>query len=121
MKLPSEAIRSGQPLPNTMPFLTRRGTLITAGYCTKRLWPLSGNQELREKLATRVKYLIVDGYQDVNPLQECLVRLLHDLGAQLCVVGDDDQTIYQWNGSDIDNILSFAKRYPGVWQISLAE
>lgn len=82
---------------------------------------LAANQELREKLYARVKYLIVDEYQDVNPLQECLIKQLHDLGAQLCVVGDDDQTIYQWNGSDIGNILSFTKRYPDVRQIPLAE
>jgi DNA helicase-2/ATP-dependent DNA helicase PcrA len=76
---------------------------------------------LRQKMAERVKYLIVDEYQDVNPLQEALIRLLHDLGAQLCVVGDDDQTIYQWNGSDIANIVGFADRYPGVTRVSLAE
>ena len=82
---------------------------------------LSGNEELRGKITNRVKYLIVDEYQDVNPLQECLIQQLHKLGAQLCVVGDDDQTIYQWNGSDINNILTFKDRYSGVRQISLAE
>jgi DNA helicase-2/ATP-dependent DNA helicase PcrA len=81
----------------------------------------ASNSGLRGKIASRVKYLIVDEYQDVNPVQECLIRQLHDLGAQLCVVGDDDQTIYQWNGSDVDNILNFANRYPGVYKISLAE
>lgn len=82
---------------------------------------LAGNDELRGKIRERVKYLIVDEYQDVNPLQERLVKQLHELGAQLCVVGDDDQTIYQWNGSDIGNILSFKDRYPEVRQIPMAE
>lgn len=82
---------------------------------------LSSNDELRDKIRERVKYLIVDEYQDVNPLQERLVRLLHELGAQLCVVGDDDQTIYQWNGSDISNILSFKDRYSEVRQVQMAE
>ena len=82
---------------------------------------LFNNKQLRGKIACRVKYLIVDEYQDVNPLQECLIKQLHDLGAQLCVVGDDDQTIYQWNGSDIGNILSFAERYPGVHKVPLGE
>lgn len=82
---------------------------------------LADNEELSRKISDRVKYLIVDEYQDVNPLQECLIRQLHELDAQLCVVGDDDQTIYQWNGSDIGNILSFADRYPDVRKISLAE
>jgi len=82
---------------------------------------LAGNEDLRGKISERVKYLIVDEYQDVNQLQECLIKQLHELGAQLCVVGDDDQTIYQWNGSDINNILTFKDRYPAVRQISMAE
>ena len=101
--------------------LDKKGYLDYSRIMYEAVVALSGNHDLREKLSARVKYLIVDEYQDVNPLQECLIRLLHDLGAQLCVVGDDDQTIYQWNGSDIDNILSFADRYPGVHKIPLAE
>lgn len=82
---------------------------------------LATNEDLKVKIRERVKYLIVDEYQDVNPLQERLIKQLHDLGAQLCVVGDDDQTIYQWNGSDINNILTFKDRYPNVRQIPMAE
>jgi DNA helicase II / ATP-dependent DNA helicase PcrA len=73
----------------------------------------------RERLAERVKYVIVDEYQDVNPIQEAIVWSLHELGAQICVVGDDDQTIYQWRGSDVGNILTFEKRYPASTQIPL--
>jgi len=82
---------------------------------------LTNNHGLRAKIKERLKYLIVDEYQDVNPLQECLIKQIHELGAQLCVVGDDDQTIYQWNGSDINNILSFKNRYPKVRQIHMEE
>ena len=57
----------------------------------------------------------------MNPVQERLIKHLHDLGAGLCVVGDDDQTIYQWRGSAIDNILTFEDRYAGVKQIRLQE
>jgi DNA helicase-2/ATP-dependent DNA helicase PcrA len=71
--------------------------------------------------AERVRHVIVDEYQDVNPIQEAIVWLLHDLGANVCVVGDDDQTIYQWRGSDVQNILSFATRYPDVQQVRLEE
>lgn len=74
---------------------------------------------LRSRLATRVKVVIVDEYQDVNPVQEKLVRALHELGAKVKVVGDDDQTIYQWRGSDVENILSFADRYEPVETIRL--
>ena len=82
---------------------------------------LNGNADLRRRLAERVKCVIVDEYQDVNPVQEQLIRHLHELGAGLCVVGDDDQTIYQWRGSAVDNILTFAERYPDVKQIRLQE
>src|SRR5262249_34774751 len=58
----------------------------------------------RPKLATevhsRLRHLIVDEYQDVNPAQERLIELLTSPQVELCVVGDDDQAIYQWRGSD---------------------
>jgi DNA helicase-2/ATP-dependent DNA helicase PcrA len=76
---------------------------------------------LQEKIAQRFKYIIVDEYQDVNPIQEALIRRLHQFGAQICIVGDDDQTIYQWRGSEIRNILEFAQRYPLVLPVTLAE
>ena len=85
------------------------------------VYKLERDDALRADVAKRVKYVVVDEYQDVNPIQERLVRLLHDMGAGLCVVGDDDQTIYQWRGSDVGNILSFNERYPDVEQIRLEE
>jgi len=88
---------------------------------TEAVQAIATDQPLRNKLTERLRYLIVDEYQDVNPLQEALIKQLHDLGAQVCVVGDDDQTIYQWNGSDIDNILSFAERYPAVTRIAMGD
>ena len=82
---------------------------------------LTNEMGLRERLAERIRYVIVDEYQDVNPVQEKIVWSLHELGARICVVGDDDQTIYQWRGSDVENILTFADRYPSVDQIPLEE
>jgi len=58
-----------------------------------------------------LRHLIVDEYQDINPGQERLIELLAMPPVQLCVVGDDDQAIYQWRGSDVGNILEFRKRY----------
>jgi DNA helicase-2/ATP-dependent DNA helicase PcrA len=66
-----------------------------------------------------IRYVVVDEYQDVNALQERLVCGLVRFGANLCVVGDDDQTIYQWRGSQVSNIVTFATRYPGVKQVTL--
>ncbi|OIQ86984.1 ATP-dependent DNA helicase PcrA [mine drainage metagenome] len=80
---------------------------------------LGKDAELQNRLRERVCYVIVDEYQDLNPIQEKIVRQLHDLGADICIVGDDDQTIYQWRGSDVGNILKFATRYPTVKQIPL--
>jgi DNA helicase II / ATP-dependent DNA helicase PcrA len=82
---------------------------------------LRDDSGVRGRLRERVRYVIVDEYQDVNPIQECIVKLLHDLGAKVCVVGDDDQTIYQWRGSDVRNILTFENRYPKPKQIRLEE
>lgn len=80
---------------------------------------LGRETSLRSRLSERVKVAIVDEYQDVNPVQEKLIRELHGLGAKVKVVGDDDQTIYQWRGSDVENILSFVDRYAPVETIKL--
>lgn len=65
------------------------------------------------------KFITVDEYQDINPIQERLVRAITGKHAKLCVVGDDDQTIYQWRGSDVENILTFSTRRRKVKQIVL--
>jgi len=61
---------------------------------------LTTDQGLRERLATRIKYVIVDEYQDVNPIQEAIVWSLHELGARICVVGDDDQPMARQRRSE---------------------
>jgi DNA helicase II / ATP-dependent DNA helicase PcrA len=66
-----------------------------------------------------IRYVVVDEYQDTNPIQEKLIEQLCRFGANLCVVGDDDQTIYQWRGSAVANILSFVERKPGVRSVTL--
>lgn len=60
-----------------------------------------------------LNHLMVDEYQDVNPCQEELIRLLHQRSQTLFVVGDDDQSIYAWRGADVSNILGFQQRYTG--------
>lgn len=66
---------------------------------------------VKEKIRSKIKYLIVDEYQDVNHLQENIIESLCSLDVNICVVGDDDQTIYQWRGSDVKNILNFKEKY----------
>lgn len=110
-----------QALANYLALLHRKRFLDYSMLLTEAVRAILEDPVLRDKLAKGLRYLIVDEYQDVNPLQEALIRQLHDLGAEVCVVGDDDQTIYQWNGSDIDNILRFTERYPRVTQIPMGD
>jgi DNA helicase-2/ATP-dependent DNA helicase PcrA len=101
--------------------LDGRGYLDYSSILDAAVDVLTNETSVRERLAERVRYVIVDEYQDVNPVQEAIVWSLHELGARICVVGDDDQTIYQWRGSDVENILTFDRRYPGVDQIPIEE
>ncbi len=101
--------------------LEEKSQLDYSGILYAAVEVLLSDDELRKRLTERVKEVIVDEYQDLNPVQEAVVHELHELGARICVVGDDDQTIYQWRGSDVRNILKFAKRYPAVKQIKLEE
>ncbi|MHB8408819.1 MAG: ATP-dependent helicase [Acidiferrobacterales bacterium] len=101
--------------------LHQKGYLDYSGILKEAVEALRENHGLRERLAARIKHVIVDEYQDMNPVQDAVVEELHKLGAGVCVVGDDDQTIYQWRGSDIQNILSFERRYKDVTQVRLED
>lgn len=98
-----------------------KGYLDYSGILKEAVEALRNSPELCNRLAARIRHVIVDEYQDVNPVQEAVVRHLYDLGANVCVVGDDDQTIYQWRGSDVQSILSFERRYKSVTQVKLEE
>jgi len=92
-----------------------------SGMIQQAVEELRSNAKLREKIKSTVRFLVVDEYQDVNSLQEELICLITGLGANICVVGDDDQTIYQWRGSDVTNIIEFEKRYTHVKAVRLNE
>jgi len=72
-------------------------------------------------VAGRIKHLIVDEYQDINPSQDRLIRLLGSKGASVCVVGDDDQAIYQWRGSDVKFMQSFGMNSSTTKRVVLDE
>jgi DNA helicase II / ATP-dependent DNA helicase PcrA len=74
-----------------------------------------------EKYSDRFRHIMVDEYQDTNRMQYMLVRHLTRLHDNICVVGDEDQSIYSWRGADIQNILSFEKDYPRVRVIKLEQ
>ena len=67
--------------------------------------------EVREKYNNKFRYILVDEYQDTNSLQFALVSLLTEKHQNICVVGDEDQSIYSWRGADITNILNFEKAF----------
>jgi DNA helicase II / ATP-dependent DNA helicase PcrA len=88
-----------------------RYQLLTYGQLVVRAVSELGRSELADRVRAGLRHLIVDEYQDVNPAQERLVQLLAGPETSLCVVGDDQQAIYQWRGSDVSNIVRFTERY----------
>ncbi|MDR0838077.1 MAG: UvrD-helicase domain-containing protein [Oscillospiraceae bacterium] len=80
---------------------------------------LTESQETREYYQRRFKYVLVDEYQDTNNLQYRLASLLAGERANICVVGDDDQSIYKFRGATIENILGFEGSYDGATVIRL--
>lgn len=80
---------------------------------------LEQDETLRHKVQARYSHILVDEYQDINPSQYRLVRLLRGNSPALFVVGDDDQAIYGFRGADIGNILRFQKDYPEASMIKL--
>ncbi len=77
--------------------------------------------EIREKYNNKFRYILVDEYQDTNSLQFSLISLLTQKQQNICVVGDEDQSIYKWRGADITNILNFEKHFPNTKIIRLEQ
>jgi len=82
---------------------------------------LRDEPEVLEKYQNRFDYILIDEYQDTNRPQYLLAKSLAELHQNICVVGDDDQSIYAWRGADIRNILDFEKDYPGTTTIRLEQ
>ncbi len=128
--LPSEAVKEAQ---------TDREHLAAVGYrryqksleqagavdfddlllCTSRIF--SRFPEAREEEAARFDHILVDEYQDTNGPQYALVRALAAPHRNLCVVGDDDQSIYAWRGADVTHILRFTRDWPDATVVRLEE
>ena len=86
------------------------------------VWRLfTEHPEVLESYKQRFQYLLVDEYQDTNAAQFTLVKMLAGERCNLCVVGDDDQSIYSWRGADVGNILDFPKIFPGTKVVKLEQ
>ena len=82
---------------------------------------LKNDAEIRRKYASKYKYIMVDEYQDTNSAQFEFVKLLSSVHKNICVVGDDDQSIYSWRGANVENILSFEHDFENVTVVKLEE
>jgi DNA helicase-2/ATP-dependent DNA helicase PcrA len=82
---------------------------------------LKVSSETRERYNRRYRYLLIDEYQDTNRPQYELMKLLAGEHHNVCVVGDEDQSIYSWRGADIRNILEFERDFPGAQTVRLEQ
>jgi DNA helicase-2/ATP-dependent DNA helicase PcrA len=79
------------------------------------------HEAVLDRYRDRFQYVLVDEYQDTNQVQYRLTNLLASRSRNLCVVGDDDQSIYRWRGAEISNILDFERDYPDALVIRLEQ
>jgi DNA helicase-2/ATP-dependent DNA helicase PcrA len=82
---------------------------------------LRDSKEMRDKWRSHFKYILIDEYQDTNAAQYQLVKLLINDQQNICVVGDDWQSIYSWRGADFTNILNFERDFPGAKVVKLEQ
>ena len=82
---------------------------------------LKDNPDILAQYQSRFRYIMVDEYQDTNHIQYEIIKMMAQGHKNLCVVGDDDQCIYQWRGADIRNILDFEKDFPSTKVIKLEQ
>ncbi len=101
--------------------LRRANAVDFSDLLLKAVQLLEQERELADQLAERFEHLLVDEFQDTNAVQYRLVQLLSERHDNLCVVGDDDQSIYSWRGADISNILGFEDDHPDAKVVKLEQ
>ena len=87
----------------------------------KELELLQNHPEVRAKWQKRFEHILIDEYQDTNIIQYNIIKLLVNAKRNICVVGDDWQSIYSWRGADFTNILNFERDFPGAKVIKLEQ
>jgi DNA helicase-2/ATP-dependent DNA helicase PcrA len=101
--------------------LERAGALDFGDLIMRTVSSLQQRAELLEHYQERYKYIMIDEYQDTNHAQYVFIKLLAGKHRNICVVGDDDQSVYSWRGADINNILDFKKDYPDAKSVKLEQ
>jgi DNA helicase-2/ATP-dependent DNA helicase PcrA len=99
--------------------LARAGAVDFGDLLVRPLRMLEEDEGLRARWAGRFRHVLVDEFQDTNPVQYRLLRHLVGGARNICVVGDDDQAIYRWRGADVRNILGFDGDFPGCRVVKL--
>lgn len=82
---------------------------------------LANHEDIRTYYQNKFRYIMIDEYQDTNRAQDQLARLLTGPESNICVVGDDDQSIYRFRGADVTNILNFERHFPALETIRLEQ
>ncbi len=101
--------------------LRRANAIDFGGLLVRVLELFQRAPEAGARYAERFKQILVDEFQDTNGVQYELVRQLAKGGAEICAVGDDDQSIYRWRGAEVKNILSFERDFPGARVVKLEQ
>ena len=106
---------------NYQEFLTQNDAVDFDDLLMKTVRLFERNEHILDYWRRRYPYVLVDEYQDTNPAQFRLLQLLAAEHRNLCVVGDEDQSIYSWRGADIHNLLDFQKQFPEARLIRLEQ
>ncbi|MCC5946776.1 MAG: exodeoxyribonuclease V subunit gamma [Bernardetiaceae bacterium] len=101
--------------------LTKCNSVDFEDLLMKTVLLFQGNEAIRKRWVERYQYVLVDEYQDTNHAQFLLTKLLAKDHGNICIVGDEDQSIYSWRGAEISNLLEFEKSFPGTHVIKLEQ
>jgi DNA helicase-2/ATP-dependent DNA helicase PcrA len=118
--LPAQKV-AAQVFPTYQRMLQEAGALDFDDLIGRTVAMLAQHKELQQKWSQQFSHIMIDEYQDTNNAQYKLIQLLTNDAQNLCVVGDDWQSIYSWRGADFRNILNFERDYPKATVIKLEE
>lgn len=101
--------------------LSRAGALDFDDLLIKTVKLFREHKDVRDKWRTQFRHILIDEYQDTNAVQYALIKLLVNEELNICVVGDDSQSIYSFRGADYTNILNFERDFPGTTTVKLEQ